>query len=252
MLKPYIARITAPGSGYGKTMVGTEIVRKLVERGYRVGVVKHAAAGIDIDERDSARYLYAGASVVVASSPRLGAIYVASWIDDLSKAIKYISTPIVVVEGFRNVRGVDTVVIVRSSSDLDFVKSIDRPIAIVDVVGLGIDRYENVDVFTMDRIDRVVDLIEQKAIDYLLSQLPAKNCGLCGFSTCRGLVYAYLRGEPAVCPHLLDVELKIDNRAIPLNPFVKSVIKNVAVALARSLKGVPKDFRRLEIRISLG
>jgi len=57
-------------SGTGKTTLVEKVLRRLKERGYRVGAIKHDAHRFDIDHsgKDSYRFTAAGADVMVISS----------------------------------------------------------------------------------------------------------------------------------------------------------------------------------------
>jgi molybdopterin-guanine dinucleotide biosynthesis protein B len=61
-------------SGSGKTTLIVKLILELKRRGYRVGTVKHAAHGFDVDRqgKDSWRHKEAGAeTVIVASAHRI-------------------------------------------------------------------------------------------------------------------------------------------------------------------------------------
>jgi hypothetical protein len=47
----------------------------------------------------------------------------------------------------------------------------------------------------------------------------------------------------------MNVELKVDGKAVDLNAFTQEIIGNVAVAMAESLRGVGQDWKGIEIRI---
>ncbi len=47
----------------------------------------------------------------------------------------------------------------------------------------------------------------------------------------------------------MNVELKVDGKAIDLNAFTQEIIGNVTVAVAESLRGVGPDWKGIEIRI---
>jgi len=59
-MKPYIARFISPGSGMGKTSVVSYIASWLLARGYKVAVVKHAAHGVSLEDKDSHVYVERG------------------------------------------------------------------------------------------------------------------------------------------------------------------------------------------------
>jgi hypothetical protein len=47
----------------------------------------------------------------------------------------------------------------------------------------------------------------------------------------------------------MNVELKVDGKAIDLNAFTQEIIGNVTLAIAESLRGVGQDWKGIEIRI---
>ncbi len=47
----------------------------------------------------------------------------------------------------------------------------------------------------------------------------------------------------------MNVELKVDGKAIPLNAFTQEIIGNVAVAMVESLRGVCQEWKEMEIRV---
>jgi len=47
-------------------------------------------------------------------------------------------------------------------------------------------------------------------------------------------------------------ELKVDGRAIPLNPFVQSMLTETIKGLLRALKGLPENPQRVEIKFKTG
>lgn len=67
---PKALTFVAP-SGTGKTTLLAKVIARLVDRGYRVGAIKHGAHGFDIDHpgKDSHRLAAAGANPTVITSP---------------------------------------------------------------------------------------------------------------------------------------------------------------------------------------
>lgn len=64
-------------SGSGKTTLLRRLIRLLVRRGYRVGVLKHAHHGFDMDKKgkDSYHFFSAGARVTCVAGPDRMAIF---------------------------------------------------------------------------------------------------------------------------------------------------------------------------------
>jgi len=70
---PNPAMVSVVGfSGAGKTTLLEKLIRSLVDRGYRVGTLKHDVHGFEMDKpgKDSWRHKRAGASTTLISSPR--------------------------------------------------------------------------------------------------------------------------------------------------------------------------------------
>ncbi len=250
-LRPYVVRFVSRRSGAGKTLVASGVVESLVKAGYSVGVVKHSLSGVALEEKDSARFLRAGAPEVVVASRELVLHYSRTLVDDLSELASYVGRPLVVVEGFREARVGDSVVVVESVEEAS--ESVDEDaIAIVlsreprGPVPHSIGRAQ---VFYVDQLDGLVSLILKRAVEHYVAQLPNLNCGACGLSTCVALALKMLRGERGACPLLLGVRVVVDDREIPLNPFAKRVVSSVVEGLIGSLKGVPRDAKRITITI---
>jgi len=47
----------------------------------------------------------------------------------------------------------------------------------------------------------------------------------------------------------MQVEMKVDGKAVPLNDFTQEIIGNVAAAMAESLRGVDKDWKEIAILV---
>lgn len=95
-------------SGSGKTTLGTELIRRLSERGLRISTLKHAHHAFDIDQpgKDSYRHRAAGAGQVLVTSANRWALMTElrgaaelSFTDALSKIDP---CDLVLVEGFKN------------------------------------------------------------------------------------------------------------------------------------------------------
>ena len=105
----------------GKTTLLESVVKELKRRGYRVGVIKHAHHGFEIDKpgTDSWRMAQAGSDVVVVSSPQRAAVILqVSEELFLNQMIPMFSdrVDIVLTEGYKQA---DTVEVNVSGSETD-------------------------------------------------------------------------------------------------------------------------------------
>tara|TARA_B100000029_G_C17431183_1_gene907939 strand:+ start:59 stop:544 length:486 start_codon:yes stop_codon:yes gene_type:complete len=91
----------------GKTFLATEIIKLLVQKGYKVGTIKHAHHDFDIDKpgTDSFKHRQSGSSEVIISSSKRWAKIVENntkkekKLNELLK--EFIDIDIVIVEGFK-------------------------------------------------------------------------------------------------------------------------------------------------------
>ena len=91
-------------SGSGKTTLLEKLIAELKKRGYKIGTIKHASEGFDIDKegKDSWRHRQAGAdTVVVASTGQIAMVKNDSHetLDDLEKYFP--DMDIIITEGFK-------------------------------------------------------------------------------------------------------------------------------------------------------
>lgn len=250
MVKPYIIRFISPHSSVGKTYVAKNVLVNLKNRGYVVGIIKHCIHGLDIEEKDSHIYLANGADVVIASSRDIGVVYYRPWIDSLENIINLINTPIIIVEGFKYSNIGEVVVVTRNMSEIETLKNVTNIIAYV--VG-DIDRFTNnlsIPIYTFHELDKLVEMIEHRALSFIYNQLPKTNCGYCGYESCKIFAEAYAKKITKECPIDLGIELIVNEKRIDLNPYVKKVLKSLIISFIDTLKDVPKDKKRIVVKIN--
>lgn len=146
-------------SGSGKTTLMERLISHLKERGYRIGAVKHASHGFDMDRegKDSWRYQQSGADAVIVSSPGNTVLSRKDIPDRLDAVLPLLADmDIVLVEGFKQ-ESIPKIEVFRSAvaqaplclSDplLKAVVSDDAPQLDIPIIGFG-------------QIEEIVALIE--------------------------------------------------------------------------------------------
>lgn len=202
----------------GKTTLVTLIVSELVKRGYNVGTVKHTHHDFDLEGKDTWKHRQAGAELVVGSGERT--FFLLNERMDLEKIIKKIEflkeLDFVIVEGF---------------------KFVSYPkISTTEVK----DDYtiKNVDVFNLkdEDITSLVDLIEKRTYGFISNT----DCGNCGYNTCtemaKGIVKGDISEEKCKMKKFSEVKLFIEDKNIPLNPFVQDILKKGILGMLKTLK----------------
>jgi molybdopterin-guanine dinucleotide biosynthesis protein B len=192
-------------SDSGKTTLIEKLVPELVRRGYRVATIKHDVHGFEVDRegKDSWRHRQAGAHTVVISSPRkLAIIRDVDHDADLAELRdRYIQdVDIILSEGFkRNLQ--PKIEVFRQEMHRELLcRKEDNLLAIATNLPLDVD----VPSFGLDDAPGLVDLIEKK----------------------------FLQGKKSP-----RVRLKVNDKEIPLSPFVQSSIIGTVRGMVSSLRG---------------
>ncbi|HDL08046.1 MAG TPA: molybdopterin-guanine dinucleotide biosynthesis protein B [Desulfobacteraceae bacterium] len=100
---PYIISIIGKSKS-GKTTLVEKLIPVLKRRGYRIGTVKHAFHGFEVDKKgkDSYRHKAAGADTVILSSPGKIALVKDTSCDSLDCLEAYLQDmDIVIAEGYK-------------------------------------------------------------------------------------------------------------------------------------------------------
>lgn len=202
----------------GKTTLVTLIVSELVKRGYNVGTVKHTHHDFDLEGKDTWKHRQAGAELVVGSGERT--FFLLNERMDLGNIIKKIEflkeLDFVIVEGF---------------------KFVSYPkISTTEVK----DDYtiKNVDVFNLkdEDIASLADLVEKRTYGFISNT----DCGNCGYNTCtemaKGIVKGDISEEKCKMKKFNELELFIEDKNIPLNPFVQDILKKGILGMLKTLK----------------
>lgn len=240
---PFVMNIIGWGRKRGKTRIVEELTRRLTAKGYHVCTVKHIAEGaFDTPGKDTWRHLRAGASTVIAATPKELIRITPSQAPSLEATLEEVpeGVDVVLVEGFR--RSPYPKVIVGASADevAKLLDHVDKVLAITGPISGDEDEAAKLrsTVPVLD-IDEILPLVERMILE---EALPGLNCRQCGHDSCASFAQAVLRGETTLrgCRTLSteEVALRIDGRRVLLSPFPQSIIKNTVWGLIRSLKGV--------------
>ena len=148
-------------SSSGKTTLIERLIPELKKRGYRIGSVKHAHHGFEIDQKgkDSYRHRAAGADVVVVASPDEIAMVKRINTDSLDNLEKFFDDmDLVLVEGYKRSRKPKIEVFDPGSHDAPLGLDKEELIAFVcdDSVDVDVPRYRR------DQIKELSDLIERR------------------------------------------------------------------------------------------
>lgn len=145
----------------GKTTLIEKLIPELKKRGYRIGTIKHAHHGFDIDKtgKDSWRHRHAGADVVVVASPGKIAMVKDDDRESLDDLQNYFEgTDLIITEGYKK-ENKPKIEVVRAARHSQLICLGDHDlIAVVSDVDLN----PGVPKFGLNDIKELADLIEKK------------------------------------------------------------------------------------------
>jgi molybdopterin-guanine dinucleotide biosynthesis protein B len=206
-------------SDSGKTTLIEKLVPELTRRGYRIATVKHDTHGFEVDQegKDSWRHKQAGAHTVVISSPQKVAL-----IRDVEKDLT--------LEEIREKLIQDVDLILSEGYKKDVQPKIE------------IFRKEKHKELLCTKEDNLKAIVSDRTFDIGVPCFDLEDmAGLASF-----IEKEFIKSKKGE-----DVSLKVNGKAIPLSPFVKSFLVHTIKGMLTSLKGCEKA-RRIEIHIEGG
>ena len=148
-------------SGSGKTTLIEKIIHELKRRGHKIGTVKHAYHGFDIDQKgkDSWRHKEAGADMVIVASPGKIAMVKDVNSESLECLEEYFhDMGIIIVEGYKRENKPKIEIFRSSTHKKPLCKEDNNLIALVTDANIDL----KVPKFELEEIDSLADFIEEK------------------------------------------------------------------------------------------
>lgn len=230
----------------GKTRVAEVLIKKLVEREYRVGTIKHTAEDILLDTpgKDTHRHRKAGACSTGILHEKGSAFFIDKNIS-INTAVSYLGKlDFLVIEGFKTVNTQAKILVPRKQEDIK---------TLSDGLVVGIVKVPHVETLESDLPiiplkdeNSLVDLVEKKAFKLL----PGLNCHECGYDDCFEMGKALLRKESKIsqCIGFKDgFNLKVNGIEVPLKGFVRDALEGVVIGFVKTLKG-GEDVKNIELK----
>lgn len=233
-------------SGSGKTYLIEQIVKYLVNKDYKVGVVKsihHPGFGIDIEGKDTTKYAEAGAELVGFVAPESsGIIYRYPLYEKEIFNLFEDNVDYVILEGFKDVNFVPQVILLKDINDLEVFKNNST----IGIYSREIDVTNN-DLYV--EYDEIPSLLEKLAYP----RIPLLNCRKCGYGSCAEFYQEFLKGntkiENCVIRAVQDIKLLVNDSIVPLNKFAAGMIKNIMEGMIKPLKISEESIDKIELKI---
>jgi molybdopterin-guanine dinucleotide biosynthesis protein B len=220
----------------GKTTMGLALVKKLTEKGLKVGVLKHSHHGFDGAEGADTEEYKKIASCVAAYSPSESFI---SWKKEhmVQDLVPLMDADVIVMEGGNKVGWLPRVIMVREDADD---KEFYPELALKQIPACTPENPPSDEL-----LEELATLVMDKGFI-----LPGLNCGACGRDYCMDFVADIVAGKARVegCQAMkTQMSVTCNGSELGFNPFVADMLSAGIVAMLKELKGyVPGD---IEIKI---
>ena len=207
-------------SDSGKTRLITALIKELNQRGLKCGVLKKANEEVELDKegKDSWQFMAAGAEAATVLAPEkiftIEKNKAGQTLLDIALE-RFAEVDILLVEGGKKESAFKKIWRLQRAADFDETKVPEELLAVVADEPFPVS--PGCPVFQAEEISRLAD--------FLLNVLEPL--------------------EPLA-------ELKVDERRVPLNPFVQSLLTETIKGLLRALKGLPESPQRVEIKLKTG
>ncbi len=223
----------------GKTTTIENIISGLIKRNYSVGTVKeihYADFAMDTEGTNTYRHGQAGAEIVAARGNNETDILFPKKLK-VEEILKFYSQDYVIMEGVKDYN-LPKIICAKNKEGID--NLIDGSIfAISGVISNEIKSYKGIPVVNgIKNREKLIDLIEDK-VYRMLPDFPAECCNECGYS-CRKLGEMILKGEAKREECVIDsgnIQLKFNGENIKMVPFVKAILRDSLLGMAKNLKG---------------
>jgi|GEM_PF-3185906 len=256
-MEPLVVSFISFKRSSGKTTLLEEVLKKLLEKGCHPLVAKHCHGKVDVPQKDSWRFVKAGADRVVLLSNDGVFSIIASPIKDPIASLKQMARGrhLVLVEGLKE--GRHPKVLVNPQAD-ELSREVIEQLNVVAVYVAPEKASTIGDIVPMARVltsaDQVLELLEDMFVAHVTRITEGANCSFCGFSSCQDFARSLLYGKSKEesCPRLRSrkkVKLLVNGKEVPINNFVQALLSSALLALVKNLKYVPERMESVEILV---
>ena len=215
----------------GKTTLICDILKKLKEMNISVASIKHSFHDVEVDKEgtDSYKFKHYSDISVLSDSNKTAFFYNKM---SLYEILSKLDNEIVIVEGFK-----------------EQLKELNIPKILMVKGDEGSELRDSQTIMVVKDYEYDIDEVIEKVLEKSIVPTYNLNCGHCGHN-CKMFVEKVISGELKwdQCAISKGVEMVVNGKTIPMNPFVSIIIKNTLKGIISSLKGVD-DPKNISIKI---
>lgn len=234
----------------GKTTTVENVISELKTRGYSVGSVKEIhfeEFRIDQEGTNTDKHRNAGATLVTARGYNETDVMFPSMLP-INKILSFYDQDFVILEGVNDINA-PKILTGHCTDEIDTLLDY-RAIAVSGVLSNELSEYRGLPVIdSRHDIKRLVDLIEEK-VPELMPDFDPECCSACG-ADCHTMLKMIIDGEKNRSDCVIDngdIKVSFNGKEIKMVPFVKTILKNTVLAIAKELNGYEKG-KKIKIEI---
>ena len=238
----------------GKTTTIENLVPKLNKLGYKVGTVKIAFKEVSIDINNEHYDVVRHRKIKPEKTLFKSSIETTIFVNDnltLREALSEFGKglDIVLLEGFKeNLVGIPQIVVLKEN---------DQEEDFSDEYTVAFTSIPEFDIKSKDKRFIKFDLLEKTVEEKALPLFPELDCKHCGYDSCKDLIQAIIKGDKNVTDcfvletEISDLLLKVNDKIVPCNPFVRAILKNVVLGVIKAIKIEDEDLSEIDLKILL-
>ncbi|AEH07036.1 molybdopterin-guanine dinucleotide biosynthesis protein B [Methanothermococcus okinawensis] len=205
----------------GKTTLICDILKRLKEMNINVATIKHSTHDVKVDREGTDSYKFKQCSnvSVIADNNKTAFFYDKMDLCDILPKLN--NNDFVIVEGFK-----------------EQLKELNIPKILMVKEDEGSELWDSQTVMVIKDYNYNIDEVMEKVLEKSIVPTYNLNCGHCGYN-CKIFVEKVVSGELKwnQCVASSGVEMVVNGKTIPMNPFVSDIIKNTLKGIVGSLKG---------------
>ena len=234
----------------GKSALAGLLAGALERRGLKVAIAKHAHAGLDKPDTDSARLRAPGRTVLALSDEECALFYGEKRF--LADMLPLIQVDMLLVEGGKHLGRLPRILCLRApdEAEADEREKLDQGLAIAAwgrTAAPGLPYFPGKAGVEDEALESLAALVQEKAF-----MLPGLDCADCGRENCAALAAEIVAGKTGVkdCAALrAAVEVCINGQPLGLNAFTARVVAGALGGMLRELKGFAPGELTLKMRV---
>lgn len=206
----------------GKTTLICDILKEIKKNNnINIAIIKHSSHDVKIDKEGTDSYKFKKyANISIISDVNRTIFFYDKM--DLNEILSKLDSQLVIIEGFK-----------------EQLKKLNIPKIVMIKDGEGSELIDSHTLMVIKDMEYNIGDVVKNVLEKSIVPTYNLNCGHCGY-ICKEFVEKVVKGNLSwdQCVISEGLEITVNGKTIPLNPFVSNIVKNTIIGLLSSLKGV--------------